>query len=67
MTLRETIASQKSLINEYQISAEVHNQLAMMFLDEMVDDGESLTPQEQLEKIAQIKEIHKINNELSDR
>ena len=42
-TLRGTIDAQKSLIKEQEISTQVHNNIAMMFLDEMVDDGESIT------------------------
>ena len=57
-TLRETIKSQKTLIREQQTSTQVHNNLAMMFLDEIVDDAESSTPLEQEEKVNQLKQAH---------
>ena len=63
-TLRETIKSQKALIHEQQISAQIHSSLAMMFMDEIVDDGESITPQEQEGKIAQMKQAHEVNKDL---
>ena len=42
----------------------VHNNIAMMFLDEMVDDGESITPEEQADRVAHLKEIYSNNNDL---
>ena len=66
-TLRETIKSQKSVIKEQQLSAQVHSNLAMMFLDEAVDEGDTITLQEKEEKLSQMKEIHKINNELQKK
>ena len=63
-TLRSTIAAQKSLINEQQLSNQVHNNIAMMFLDEIVDDGESVTVEEQANRVSQLKDIHDLNNKL---
>ena len=63
-TLRATIAAQKSLISEQQLSTQVHNNLASMLLDEIVDDGESVTIEEQANRVSQLKEIHNVNNDL---
>ena len=63
-TLRATITAQESLIKEEQLKCQVHNNLALMFLDEIIDDGESLTTEECSNKAAGIQEIHSINNDL---
>jgi hypothetical protein len=63
-TLRATITAQKSLIKEEQLKTQVHNNLAMMFLDEVVDEGDSITPEERANKVAELKEVHNINNDL---
>ena len=63
-TLRGTITAQEGLIKEEQLKSQTHNNLAMMFLDEIVDEGESLTTEERAKRVAEMKEIYVINNNL---